>query len=53
VLIGGYAAQLHGARRPTVDLDVTPEPTVENLGRLAAALEDLDARIRVDGVEGG
>ena len=53
VLIGGYAAQLHGARRPTVDLDVTPERTLENLGRLAAALQDIGARIRVDGIEDG
>jgi hypothetical protein len=53
VLIGGYAAQLHGARRPTVDLDVTPERTSENLGRLAAALQDIGARIRVDGLVDG
>ena len=53
VLIGGYAAQLQGARRPTVDLDVTPERTLENLARLAAALKDIDARIRVDAIEDG
>lgn len=53
VVIGGYAALLHGARRPTRDVDVTPERSKENLGRLAAALESLDAEIRVDGLEEG
>ena len=24
VLVGGYAARLHGARRPTYDLDIAP-----------------------------
>ncbi len=24
VLVGGYAATLYGARRPTYDLDITP-----------------------------
>ena len=33
VLVGGYAAQLHGATRPTTDIDVTPQPTQENLTR--------------------
>lgn len=46
VLIGGYAAQLHGAGRPTVDIDVTPARDHENLTRLTAALQRLNARIR-------
>ena len=53
VLVGGYAAQLHGATRPTTDIDVTPQPTRENLTRLSAALRELSARVRVAGVEGG
>ena len=47
VLIGGFAAQQHGASRPTEDIDITPADDPENLARLAAALRDLDARIRV------
>ncbi|WP_091940712.1 hypothetical protein [Trujillonella endophytica] len=46
VVVGGYAARMHGAQRPTRDVDVTPRTTRENLGRLAPALEELDARIR-------
>lgn len=45
VLIGGVAARLHGAPTLTEDVDVTPERTEENLGRLAAALNELDARL--------
>lgn len=41
VLIGGYAAQQHGAERPTEDVDVPPATNLENLGRLAAALKDM------------
>lgn len=48
VLVGGYAAAQHGARRPTTDIDVTPSTTTENLTRLAQALKDLHAGIRVD-----
>ncbi len=53
VLIGGYAAVLHGASRPTEDVDVTPATDAENLARLTKALERLDARIRSDAVPGG
>lgn len=44
LVIGGVAAQLHGRRRTTKDLDVMPAPGRANLERLAAALEELDAR---------
>lgn len=53
VLIGGYAAQLRGASRPTTDADVTPETGAENLARLASALSALKARIRTDAVPDG
>lgn len=46
VLVGGMAAQLHGATRETRDLDVCPLWESENLDRLAAALRELDARLR-------
>lgn len=44
VVIGGVATQVHGHRRTTMDLDLTPAPEPENLRRLAAALEELEAR---------
>jgi hypothetical protein len=53
VVIGGFAAQLHGATRPTDDIDVTPRTTTENLDRLAAALRELGALIRTETVDGG
>jgi len=43
LVIGGVAAQVHGRRRTTKDLDVTPAPDSENFKRLAAALVALDA----------
>ncbi len=43
LIIGGVAAQVHGRRRTTMDLDVTPAPEPENFKRLAAALLALDA----------
>lgn len=48
VLLGGYAAKLHGAARPTQDIDVTPATSTENLARLSAALGELEAGIRVN-----
>ena len=53
VVVGGYAAQLHGSGRPTTDIDLTPERSTTNLDRLAHALRDLQAGIRVDDLEQG
>lgn len=53
VIVGGYAARMHGASRPTRDVDVTPSTSRENLDRLAAALGELGARIRTDAVPDG
>jgi hypothetical protein len=47
------AAILHGDVGVTVDIDVVPELTDENLARLAEALRGLDARIRTEGEPGG
>ncbi len=49
ILIGGMAAVLHGDVGVTVDIDVVPERTNENLQRLADALRGLGARIRTEG----
>jgi hypothetical protein len=51
VLIGGLAATLRGSPYPTGDVDVTPARDRENLGRLAASLTELEARLRVVGLE--
>lgn len=53
VLIGGYAAVLQASPFLTHDIDVTPERSRENLDRLSAALTEMDARIRTEGVEEG
>ncbi len=49
VAVGGVAAQWQGAQRPTKDLDVCPAWDRENLERLARALQDLGARLKVPG----
>jgi hypothetical protein len=53
VLIGGLAAVLHGSPLPTVDADICPARDPENLKRLAAALEELEARIRASDAADG
>ncbi len=50
LLVGGLAARAHGAQRRTADVDCVPNATTENLTRLAAALIELDARLRVGGL---
>jgi hypothetical protein len=49
VIIGGMAALLHDTGYATVDVDICPSTDDDNLGRLASALADLDARLRVEG----
>ncbi len=53
VLIGALAARLQGFPRLTADIDITPARDPENLGRLAAALRELDARVYAEGVPEG
>ena len=53
VLVGGMAAVAHGSTLPTEDVDVTPARDRANLDRLAAALAELGARIRVEGEPAG
>lgn len=47
VVIGGLAAEIHGSPYITRDVDVTPARNRENFARLAAALRELEARLRV------
>lgn len=48
VLIGGAAIQSHGRRFDTLDVDITPDTTPENLARLADALNDLQCQLITD-----
>jgi len=50
VLVGGMGAQLHGATRTTTDLDCLPLFEAENTRRLAAAMRELHARLRAEGL---
>jgi hypothetical protein len=52
VLIGGLAVQTHGHVRTTIDVDIFPRPEPANLGRLAEALNVLDARVLNPGHQG-
>lgn len=45
VLVGGFAAVIHGSPYVTFDVDVVPEQSPANLERLSAALRDLDAHV--------
>ena len=53
VVIGGMAAVAHGLAWQTDDLDICPASSRDNLGRLARALIDLDARLRAQGLGPG
>lgn len=53
VLIGGLAASLHGSPYLTTDVDIAPATDRDNLERLALALTEMDARIRVAGEPDG
>jgi hypothetical protein len=48
VIVGGLAVAAHGVVRATRDFDLVPEPSSENLDRLAATLSDLGAEHPVD-----
>jgi hypothetical protein len=51
VAIGGFAAYLQGSPILTTDIDITPLVDRDNFGRLSAALDELEAKIRAEGVE--
>lgn len=53
VLVGGLAATLWGSPHVTFDVDIAPSRSRENLERLARALNELDARVRTEGVPDG
>ncbi|MCP4447454.1 MAG: hypothetical protein GY811_19250 [Myxococcales bacterium] len=47
VVVGGVAAVLHGAPVTTLDLDIVPRQSVENIERLWGLLDRLDAQMRL------
>jgi hypothetical protein len=50
LVVGGVAARAYGAVRPTGDADCLVRRTVDNFERLAAAMLELHARLRVEGL---
>ena len=50
LVIGGAAAVAYGAERPTQDADCVVRRNPANLEKLAAALKELNARLRVAGM---
>jgi hypothetical protein len=46
VVLGGFAAVIHGSPVPTEDIDVIPSRDIENLEKLASALNEMNAAIR-------
>ncbi len=51
VVIGGLAGELMGAPLATNDIDICYRRTAENMDRLAKALGQLNAKLRVAGVD--
>lgn len=45
IVVGGLAVGAHGFPRATKDIDIVPDPSTENLRRLANVLLDLDYEI--------
>jgi hypothetical protein len=50
VVVGGFGSQLHGADRETYDIDFVPSTARDNEDRLAEALSELGARLRIAGM---
>ena len=49
VVVGGFAAVIHGSSLPTQDIDVLPARSMDNLDRLSRALKRMNAQIRTAG----
>lgn len=49
VIVGGFAAVVHGSSLPTRDIHVVPSRNPTNLDRLAGALRRMNAMIRTEG----
>jgi hypothetical protein len=44
LIVGGVAGRVQGAATTTQDIDIMPEPSPENLERLAVALSNIETR---------
>jgi hypothetical protein len=53
VLIGALGARMQGFPRLTADADITPARDEKNLGHLASALRELNARVYTESVPEG
>jgi hypothetical protein len=53
VLIGGFAAVIHGSPYVTTDIDVVPDESEDNLERLSSALQALHAKVWAPGEPDG
>lgn len=51
VVIGGLAAYMQGSAFVTEDVDITPRADLDNFTRLSAALNELDAKVRSQGID--
>jgi hypothetical protein len=49
IVLGGFAAVIHGSPLPTKDIDILPNRTQENLDNLGRALTRMNAKIRISG----
>jgi hypothetical protein len=49
VVVGGFAAVVHGSSLPTRDIDVVPSRSSDNLDRLGRALTRMNSMIRTSG----
>ncbi len=50
LVVGGVAARAYGASRETKDFDCLVRRARDNLDRLAAAMRELNARLRIEGL---
>jgi hypothetical protein len=49
IVVGGFAAVIHGSSLPTRDIDILPSRSADNFDRLARALRRMKAQIRTSG----
>lgn len=49
VILGGFAAIVHGSPLPTKEIDILPSRQRENLDRLGGALTRMNAQTRISG----
>lgn len=53
IVVGGLGGVLHGSPTPTNDVDIVPRLQRANLAALAAALNEMNARIKSTDAPGG